>query len=353
MDDIPEDLPGLESLEENEPPSSEGATESSTDSEVDMPHSVDERAQSHPFDALYPLQYRQQSYDEGFGGVEANYLGGPGSYWTQQGMSYQNAQQPLYFPTFPYSTATAPHLQHHKEVQAIPHVPQWMHHHAGIIPDTPQRSAAPHSTSTLNPFPTHPPAVAFAHSAPPLGNPPSALPSASSTDTPLLNWRRGVASSLSKSQKVKAVAAFLRKDLNMSPTDFLLAIVKSDDKSRELETLKSSFYSGTAIPRLLTAIRDSDKQGWPRLDNWYEDRALTVVLDRVDEEMTLLASEFVVAMKDLQPKRLMNFDIGNEVARVMDETSPWLRKILLRAAQSDRAKEENTKKNPLPVHRVF
>ncbi|KLO05985.1 hypothetical protein SCHPADRAFT_933338, partial [Schizopora paradoxa] len=154
----------------------------------------------------------------------------------------------------------------------------------------------------------------------------AAGPSAEDT-VPTLDWA-GVRPT-KKQQKLRAVASFIREELFMSPTEFLLEIIGCKDSDTEIKEYKSKFYSTRAIPRLLDTISKGDAQGCSKLDAWFETRALKLVLDRVDKEMTTLTSEFVVTMKDIEPKHLLNFNIQSEVLQTIKDDSPWLHQILV------------------------
>lgn len=201
---------------------------------------------------------------------------------------------------------------------------------------TPYQNAAPYS-----PYPNFLPN----NPAPTSSEPPQSYP------YPSLTWSGQRPSK--KSQKLRAVAQFIREDLHLSPIEFLLEIIGCKETDVEIKEYKSRFYTGNAIPRLLDSISTNDDSGWRKLDAWFEARALKLVLDRVDKEMKDLSSEFVISIKDIEPKRLLNFDIEKDISRSIQSISPWTHEIILRAAQSDRAKVENKKKTPFAVRINF
>jgi len=53
---------------------------------------------------------------------------------------------------------------------------------------------------------------------------------------------------------------------------------------------------------------------------------------------------FQMSVKDLTPEFLMEFKLQSAITEVLEQHSPWLRSILLTAAQTRRAFIENTTK---------
>ena len=150
------------------------------------------------------------------------------------------------------------------------------------------------------------------------------------------------------SQRVLAVKDFLRRGMGMSPMDLLLRLLEDDE---DLKTTKARFYRGEDIAYFLRTI-SKNLEGRKRLDDWLtnSNHALDLVLQKVDNEMSILADNFVVSMNHITPEDLMEFNIKKDIQSVAVRDSPWLHWILLWAAQTDRGRTENKLKDQLPVH---
>ena len=70
---------------------------------------------------------------------------------------------------------------------------------------------------------------------------------------------------------------------------------------------------------------------------------LDIVLKKIMKEMDSLRL-FRMSIKDLTPEFLMEFNLQSAITEVLEDRSPWLRRILLTAAQTRRASVENTTK---------
>jgi hypothetical protein len=66
-----------------------------------------------------------------------------------------------------------------------------------------------------------------------------------------------------------------------------------------------------------------------------------MVLEIMDNEMDELRDEFRMSVEQVTSSFLLNFDLKKQVVSVLDEKSPVLRSILLRASQSNRGISEN------------
>ena len=130
-------------------------------------------------------------------------------------------------------------------------------------------------------------------------------------------------------------------DMRMSPMDLLLATLGPQVKYK---AYKDSFYHGNtnSIDRFLNVV-EAEKRGHDKLKSWVNVRALDIVLKRVTKEMDSLRV-FQMSIKDLTPEFLMEFKLQSAIAEVLEQHSPWLRSILLTAAQTRRASIENTTK---------
>jgi hypothetical protein len=76
---------------------------------------------------------------------------------------------------------------------------------------------------------------------------------------------------------------------------------------------------------------------------WVNVRALDVVLKWVSKEMDSLRV-FQMSIKDISPEFLMEFKLQTKITDVLEQLSPWLRRILLTATQTRRALIKNKTK---------
>lgn len=130
-------------------------------------------------------------------------------------------------------------------------------------------------------------------------------------------------------------------DLGISPIDLLLVTL---GPQIEYKAYKDSFYHGNslAVDHLLNVV-DAEKRGHDKLMQWVNVRALDIVLKRISKEMDSLRV-FQMSIKDISPEFLMEFKLQTEITDVLEQLSPWLRRILLTAAQTRRASIENRTK---------
>jgi len=145
---------------------------------------------------------------------------------------------------------------------------------------------------------------------------------------------------LTPDQRVNNVLTILT-DMRMTPMDLLLATL---GPQAEYKPYKDSFYHGNtnAIDRFLNVV-EAEKRGRDKLKSWLDVQALDIVLKRVSKEMDSLHM-FQMSVKDLTPEFLMEFKLQSAITEVLEQHSPWLRSILLTAAQTRRASIENTTK---------
>jgi hypothetical protein len=145
---------------------------------------------------------------------------------------------------------------------------------------------------------------------------------------------------LTLDERISNVLIILQ-DLSISPIDLLLVTLGPQN---EYKAYKDSFYHGNslAVDHLLNVV-NAEKRGHDKLMQWVNIRALDVVLKRVSKEMDALRA-FQMSIKDITPEFLMEFKLQTEITDVLGQISPWLRRILLTAAQTRRASIENKTK---------
>jgi hypothetical protein len=154
-----------------------------------------------------------------------------------------------------------------------------------------------------------------------------------------LQWTRPV-KDIRCAERILNVLLVLR-ELNITPAEFLMETLGS---GIEFRTAKDGFYNprSNAVKQLLN-VMIGDKRGKEKVHEWMEPRALDIVVNKVVLEMDSL-KVFRMSVAEVTPEYLQAFDLKKTITDVLEERSPWLRKILLTAAQTTRGARENTKK---------
>ena len=145
---------------------------------------------------------------------------------------------------------------------------------------------------------------------------------------------------LTPNERINNILTILQ-DLRMSPIDLLMTTLGPQIQYKHY---KDSFYHGNsqAIGQFLNVV-DGEKRGHDKLMEWVNVRVLDIVLKKITKEMDSLRL-FRMSIKDLTPEFLMEFNLQSVITEVLEDRSPWLRRILLTAAQTRRASVENTTK---------
>ena len=112
----------------------------------------------------------------------------------------------------------------------------------------------------------------------------------------------------------------------------------------QYKAYKDSFYHGNthAVSRFLNVV-EAEKHGHEKLMAWVRSHALRIVLEEIAREMDALWV-LQMSIKDITPEFFTEFNLQTEITDVLEQHLPWLRHILLTAAQTLRASRENTKK---------
>ncbi len=148
---------------------------------------------------------------------------------------------------------------------------------------------------------------------------------------------------LSETERVLSVAAAART-FNFPIANVLSTIISGEHK--EYENLKNGFYSRTALPHLLNILA-SDARGKKGLDDWLEDTgyAQQFIESKIDKEMDNLKKKFFLRTADVTPERISGFVLEKDVSAFIEQLAPTTKAMVFRAAQTDRAIRENTKKD--------
>ena len=115
---------------------------------------------------------------------------------------------------------------------------------------------------------------------------------------PHLSWSFDPAYLTPVQQRV-AVLELLRS-MRMSPMDLLVTTLGSDPAYK---TYHDGFYRGSGLEHLLNTV-EADKLGSKRLREWMRHRAISMVLEIVDNEMDELRDEFRMSVEQVTPKFL-------------------------------------------------
>ena len=102
----------------------------------------------------------------------------------------------------------------------------------------------------------------------------------------LLSWAFDPAYLTTVQQRV-AVLELLR-GMRMSPMDLLVMSLGSDPAYK---TYRDGFYRGSGLNHFLNTV-EADKRGSKRLPKWMRHRAISIVLEIMDNEMNELRDEF-------------------------------------------------------------
>lgn len=135
----------------------------------------------------------------------------------------------------------------------------------------------------------------------------------------------------------------------MSPMDLLLTVI--GNKS-EFSMNRNGFYQGNGLEHFLNMV-SNDKTGKQKLETWMRPRAIDMVVKEVEREMDDLAEIYRMRMQDVSPEFLMDFNLERHVTQKLEQNSPWFRRILEAAAQTERARAQNTKKDARAVSSCY
>lgn len=113
------------------------------------------------------------------------------------------------------------------------------------------------------------------------------------------------------------------------------------------------FGADGRLGELLDVVMD-DPIGKKWLREWMQPRALDLTCDLVNGEMDIASAEFRIATSDITPEYIDSW-ICNAATGVIKRAAvaPVLMRILKRAAETDRAREENKKKHSDQVSRDY
>jgi hypothetical protein len=152
---------------------------------------------------------------------------------------------------------------------------------------------------------------------------------------------------ISRAKKVHQLLGNLR-DLSFSPVDLMLEILNS--MNADYASYRTALYSQTPekVAQLLGLI-SGNSTGSKLVHDWVRDRSMEVICDAVSAEMDKVKATMLMNTGDMSLHFLVNWSIDGAVGNAANENALILLKILLSAAQTKRAKAENTIKDPEKV----
>ena len=164
---------------------------------------------------------------------------------------------------------------------------------------------------------------------------------------PLLTWTTDIRHAGLKDDRIQNVIHLLRSSpMNMSAADLLEGILSNDSYCPEA---RGKFMRSKRRIHTLLNLISGDPEGRKTLNSWRLDNsgyAMGLYRDTVDGEMESVKSELSIETKDLTPELIRGFDFKDQITGVLEKKAPLLNSLLRRAAQSDRAAENNAFKSP-------
>jgi hypothetical protein len=115
---------------------------------------------------------------------------------------------------------------------------------------------------------------------------------------------------------------------------------------------RKGFFQSSSLAWFLNVL-EADEQGSIHLDSILRPRALALVAREVDAEMENAKPIFRMSTKEVTPEYLLSFNIERSLTIPLQETTPWLRRILMSAMQTMCAVKENKHQNVETVSIYF
>jgi hypothetical protein len=148
---------------------------------------------------------------------------------------------------------------------------------------------------------------------------------------------------MSPSEKIARIIRLL-KDERLSPFDLVLEVLK--ENNAEYSGYRNELYkdNNEKLATILNSILGADS-GKKKLRSWMQPHALEIVCEAIDKEIDSVTKEEVLpGISAITPEFIKSWTVED-----VCEQAPFLTKVLLRAAQTSRAKEKNKKKHPEAV----
>ncbi|KIJ57431.1 hypothetical protein HYDPIDRAFT_171701, partial [Hydnomerulius pinastri MD-312] len=147
-------------------------------------------------------------------------------------------------------------------------------------------------------------------------------------------------------ERIRNALAILRKG-KISLLDFLAKVL--DPSEKDYASYRDRMYTPPkdGAPRKLDRVFDlilSDPRGGPLLTHWMGPHAIKMVSRKIYDEMDDVKDELRGTIDTITSAFLLQWDINSTVTDVMDNNAPILNEVLECAAQTDRARKENTLK---------
>ncbi|KAF7971248.1 hypothetical protein HWV62_21570 [Athelia sp. TMB] len=149
---------------------------------------------------------------------------------------------------------------------------------------------------------------------------------------------------MNREGRMEAALAILR-DGRFSSLQLLLYTITETSGDSLVSHRRNLFGTEGRLGELLDVVM-GDSMGRVWLRKWMHPHALELTCDLVDGEMDVAREEFRVASSDVTPEYI-NVWTSNAATGVtkLAAVAPVMMKVLMRAAESNRARKENSKKN--------
>lgn len=132
--------------------------------------------------------------------------------------------------------------------------------------------------------------------------------------------------SLDTEEKILSLLKILR-GMRMTAMDLLLYTIS---EKPSMATWRDGFFRSNALAQLLNVL-EVDERGTKQLNVVLRQRAIALVADEINTEMENAKFIFQMSSKDVTPELLLTFDLNRSLTEPLQETTPWLRQILMTA----------------------
>ena len=148
---------------------------------------------------------------------------------------------------------------------------------------------------------------------------------------------------LSPEKRLNIALAYLRQG-RLGPIDLLAHAL--DPSIPENDRYRTSLYKeGGRLGEVLDMVRE-DSRGRERLELWMKQHAVELTCTIVEQEMDAVKSALHMKLEDVTPDYISRWTVEATSGVIVQECAPILHRLLIRAAQTDKAKAKNKNKVP-------
>jgi len=146
--------------------------------------------------------------------------------------------------------------------------------------------------------------------------------------------------------RLQDVLAHLRLG-RLSPVDLLIHVL--DPQIPENDWHRIHLYKEDGrLGELMDMIME-DERGHKRLGVWMKEHAIEAICEVIDAEMDVVRENLTMKLEDVTPEYISKWTVEATVGSVAQKGAPTLHRLLVRAAQTNKAKAKNIKKKPETV----